>query len=214
MDRRTFLAAGAGASPAQVTTASESIIQPNQRIAPPPMSVARSLPNVTLRTQDNKEVRLYEDLLKDKIVVINMFYVSCLDGACPRVTANLARLQTLLGPRLGRDTFMYSITLQPDLDTPKRLKEYMTNFNIGPGWVFLTGKKSDIDPLRRKLGYWDPDPKLDALATTHAGMAMMGNEPLDRWMGCPTMAEPREIKRVLSYLDWPKGWPSTRAESA
>lgn len=214
MKRREFLAsAGAamavGASElAHANPAVNPPIERNMRIAPTPTPVALALPNVTLRTQDNKKVRLYEDLLKGKIFSINMFYVAC-DGACPRVTANLSRVQPLIGARLGRDIFMYSITLQPELDTPERLREYMGHHEINhPGWTFLTGAHEDIELLRRGLGFWDPDPERDKLKTTHAGLAQLGNEPLDRWMACPTMAEPREIRRVLSYLDWPRGWPN------
>ena len=36
-----------------------------------------NFPNVTLKTQDNKEVRVYEDLIKGKTVVINFMYTTC-----------------------------------------------------------------------------------------------------------------------------------------
>lgn len=209
MQRREFLASTGAAAISAVSLSSNSAqadIPISQRIAPKPATVAQSLPNIILRTQDNEKVRLYEDLLKDKIFMINMFYVACTDGQCPLVTANLARVQPLIGSRLGRDIFMYSITLEPELDTPESLKAYTAHFNVKPGWTFLTGERDDIERLRKALGFWDPDPIRDAKKTTHAGMAKMANEPLDRWIGCPTLAEPREIRRTLSYLDWPKGW--------
>ena len=210
MDRRSFFSlsgAGAALTLAPRIGAATSAVSNLQRIAPDPTPTALMLPNVMLRTQDNKPVRLYEDLLKDKIFLINMFFVACTDGQCPLVTANLARVQPLLGKRLGRDIFMYSISLDPVKDTPESLRAYTAHFNVRPGWLFLTGDKlDDIERLRKALGYWDPDPKVDAEKTTHTGIATMGNESLDRWVACPTLAEPREIKRVLSYLDWPKGW--------
>ncbi|MBI3544975.1 MAG: SCO family protein [Gammaproteobacteria bacterium] len=210
MHRRTFIAlTGHVAAVSLVATAAAapSNAVAKRRIAPTPIPTALSLPNVTLRTQDNKKVKLYEDLLKNKIFLINMFFVACTDGQCPLVTANLARVQSLIGKRLGRDIFMYSISLDPILDTPESLKAYSTHFNVQPGWLFLTAENlPDVERLRKALGYWDPDPKVDAQKTTHTGIATMGNEALDRWVACPTLAEPREIKRVLSYLDWPKGW--------
>lgn len=218
MQRRVFLAsAGAAAISAAAVSMSGVLANANQkpfqRIAPKPTPVALTLPNVLLRTQDNKEVRLYEDLLKGKIFLINMFFVTCTDGVCPLVTANLARLQPLLGSRLGRDIFMYSISLDSAHDTPAALHAYADYFKVKPGWLFLTGGHDDIEQLRRALGYWDPDPKRDAEKTTHTGIVTMGNEPLDRWMGCPTLAAPREIRRVLSYLDWPKGWPKSESRT-
>ena len=65
----------------------------------------RYFPNVKLQTQDGKTVRFYDDLIKDKIVTINFFYAKC-EGICPTVTANLARVQKILGESVGREIFM------------------------------------------------------------------------------------------------------------
>ncbi|MBI2319046.1 MAG: SCO family protein, partial [Betaproteobacteria bacterium] len=91
-------------------------------------------PNVPLVTQDGKMVRFYDDLLKGKKVLINFIFAQCEQG-CPLDTANMARVQKLLGERVGSDIFMYSITLDPEHDTPKVLKEYAAQFGAGPGWL-------------------------------------------------------------------------------
>src|ERR1043165_6126352 len=80
----------------------------------------RSFPNVALTTHEGKKVKFYDDLLKDKIVIINFMYVKC-EGTCPGTTANLVKVQKLLGNRVGKDIFMYSITLKPEEDTPETL---------------------------------------------------------------------------------------------
>ncbi len=67
----------------------------------------RYFPNLTLRTQDDKEVRFYDNLIKGKIVTINFFYAKCED-VCPIVTSNLVKVQELLGDQVGRQVFMYS----------------------------------------------------------------------------------------------------------
>ena len=108
-------------------------------------------PNVTLTTQDGDEVRFYDDLIKGKIVAINLIYTTC-KYACPLETARLAQVQRLLGDRMGRDVFFYSITIDPEHDTPAVLKEYAEKFDAGPGWMFLTGKQDDIDLISRKTG--------------------------------------------------------------
>jgi protein SCO1/2 len=69
-----------------------------------------------LRTHDGRTVRFYDDLLKDRTVTLNLMYTECCD-ICPGMTQNLAEVQKLLGDRVGRDIFMYSITLQPEHDT-------------------------------------------------------------------------------------------------
>src|SRR5260370_12091257 len=102
----------------------------------------RYFPDVVLRTQDNKKVRFYQDLIKDKIVTLNFFYAKC-EGVCPAITANLVKVQRLLGERVGREIFMYSITLKPEQDTPGALKDYMGMCNIKPGWRLLTRNAGD-----------------------------------------------------------------------
>src|SRR5260221_13727878 len=118
-------------------------------------------PNVTLITQDGVKVRFYDDLLKGKSVVIDLIYTHCVD-ACPLETARLAQVQKKLGDRVGKDIFFYSISIDPDHDTPEVLRAYMKQFHVGPGWTFLTGKKEDIIFLGRRLGlYTDPSVNAD-----------------------------------------------------
>src|SRR6266849_3390359 len=62
----------------------------------------RYFPNLILTTHEGKKVRFYDDLLKDKIVIINFMYATCA-GVCPGVTANLVKVQEALGDRVGRD---------------------------------------------------------------------------------------------------------------
>ena len=164
----------------------------------------RYFPNVVLRTQENKKVRFYDDLIKNKIVTINFMYAHC-EGVCPRTTSNLLKVQKLLGPRVGRDIFMYSITLKPEQDKPKVLKEYAEMHGVGPGWLFLTGRPEDIEFLRRKLGFTDPDPEQDADKSNHIGNVRYGNEALMLWAACPGLADPKWMAESISWVDWPKG---------
>jgi protein SCO1 len=156
-------------------------------------------PNVTLRTQDNKPVRFYEDLIKDKIVTINFFYANC-EGICPLVTANLVKVQKLLGKRVGQDIFMNSITLKPDEDTPAVLKEYQKMHGIGPGWRLLTGKPEDIELLRKSLGFTYPNKLIDQDKSQHIGNVRYGNEPLMLWAACPGMAHAKWIAESISWV--------------
>src|SRR4029077_15107933 len=59
-------------------------------------------PNVPLTTQDGIKVHFYDDLIKGKIVVIDLIYTHCVD-ACPLETARLAQVQKMLGDRVGKD---------------------------------------------------------------------------------------------------------------
>src|SRR5437667_2536391 len=108
----------------------------------------RNFPNVVLTTHEGEQVRFYDDLIKDEFVTINMMYTTC-KATCPLTTANLVRVQKLLADRVGRDLFMYSITLDPKQDTPEVLNEYAKTFGDGAGWTFLNGNADDLEPLRR-----------------------------------------------------------------
>ncbi|HEY9285405.1 MAG TPA: SCO family protein [Pyrinomonadaceae bacterium] len=163
----------------------------------------RSFPNVVLTTHEGKKVRFYDDLVKDKIVLINFMYVRC-EGICPGTTAKLVRVQKLLGPRVGKDIFIYSITLKPEEDTPAALNRYAKAYKAGPGWQFLTGDPKDVELLRRKLGFIDRDPARDAVKSNHTGMLRWGNEPLTLWAGCPSSLAPDKIVKEIGLVDWPK----------
>lgn len=156
------------------------------------------LPNVSLITHTGQRVRFYDDLVKDKKVIINFMYAKC-EGICVPVTANLVRVQKLLGGRVGRDIFMYSITLKPAEDSPADLRDYAERHRVGAGWLFLTGSPPDLDHLRRALGFTYADPVEDADTSNHIGMVRFGVEPLTRWAACPGMANPEHIVRSILW---------------
>ena len=156
-------------------------------------------PNAVLETHDGKKLRFYDDLVQGKIVAFNMMYAVC-TGICPGNTANLLQVQEALGQRLGKDVFMYSLTLQPELDTPRALQEYVNRYHIKPGWTFLTGHPKEMDTIRRKLGFFNDDPKIDANLATHTGMVRIGNEALDRWFMMPALSPPKQLARAILQL--------------
>ena len=156
--------------------------------------------NVEVKTQDGRTLRFYDNVLKGKIVLINFFYTEC-DAICPLMTENLARVQELLGPRVGKDIFMVSISLQPEHDTPEVLAAYAQTYGAGPGWTFLTGQKDDIELLRHRLGFVDSDKVEDADPDQHVGTVRITNEPMHRWAMSPALLNPaamiRALKRVI-----------------
>ena len=205
IDRRRWLAlsgaalAGAGlatdSAGQKLATATKRVVTPRERIR------ERHLPNFTLTTHEGKKVKFYDDLVKDKIVVINMMYAQC-QGVCTPITANLVKVHKLLGPRVGRDIFFYSITISPEKDSPKALKHYAAMHKIKPnsGWLFLTGKPDEIEKLRRSLGFVDPDPVVDRDRSNHIGNVRMGNEPRMLWAACPGLARASAIANAIAGL--------------
>jgi len=170
----------------------------------------RYFPNLVLTSHEGKKVKFYDDLVKDKIVVFNMFYAKC-EGVCSPVTRNLVRVQNLLGDRVGKDIFFYSFSLKPKEDTVPALAHYAEMHKVKPGWLFLTGSADDMELLRRKLGFVDPDPEVDKDTSNHIGVLKYGNEPLQRWGGCPGMQAPDAIAEAISWVDWPKDSANMKA---
>jgi protein SCO1 len=164
---------------------------------------AQYFPNFLMQTHEGKEVRFYDDLIHGKHVVINMFYADC-EGICPPATANLVKVQEILKDRIGKDIFMYSITLRPEQDTPKVLDNYVKMHGVKPGWQFLTGRPADIEVLRRKLGFVDPDPERDKDKANHIGIIRIGNEVTDMWIAHPVLARPGNITKRILWLETPK----------
>lgn len=166
----------------------------------------RYFPNFELTTHEGKKVHFYDDLIKDKIVVLNFMYVKC-EGVCMPVTMNLKKVQNLLKDRVGRDIFMYSITLKPEEDTPQALKRYVRAHRIKPGWTFLTGKPAEITSLRRSLGFKDAKAKLDSDLTNHTGMVRYGNEARQWWAMFPGEANAPWIVESILWMDGPNAKP-------
>jgi protein SCO1 len=152
-------------------------------------------PNVTLVDQDGNKQRFYDDLLKDKVVLINFIFATCHDS-CPLETAKLRQVQERLSNHVGRDMFMYSISITPETDTPEVLKDYASKFNVGPGWKFLTGNADDITLIRKKLGLMDDEKREEGEG--HGMSLIVGNERTGVWIKRSSFDNPKVLARVMS----------------
>jgi protein SCO1 len=159
-----------------------------------PASPARKyFTDVELVDQDGRPQRLYSDLLQGKTVVIDAFFTSC-SGACPVLGEKLAALQQWLGDRLGKEVYLLSFTVDPQHDTPARLKQYATRLGARPGWFFLTGKKENVDWALYKLGHY-VEKKED-----HSNLLVIGNEPTGLWKKVFGLARSEELIRSLDAV--------------
>lgn len=163
-----------------------------------PGAAEKYFTDVELINQDGKKVRFYSDVLKGKTVVVNAFFTSC-TSVCPRMNRNMEKIQEVLGERVGRDVFLVSLTVDPEVDTPARLKEYAQKFHAGPGWIFLTGKKENLDWALYKLGQY-VEKKDD-----HKTIFIIGNEPTGLWKKAFGMANVVELVQVVESVVNDKG---------
>ena len=208
MNRRNFLGAGllgpAVASLGLAGTLLSPQAQGAQAASARPLSYAARqgwLPNVPLVAHTGETFNFYDDLVRDRIVLLNFFVVGCTEGRCPTTNANLRQVQDMFGDRMGKDVFFYSVTLQPELDTVPILREYAEDiFEVKPGWLFLTGKPADIENLRISQGFVDPDPERDRDITLHSGTGRLIDDNNNRWAMVPLSTSARNVYQTLATL--------------
>ncbi len=177
-------------------------------VAAGPVSPAHKyFSDVELVDQDGRRQRLYSDLLQGKIVVVAAFLTSC-TSSCPILAERLAAFQERLGDRLGRDVYLLSFSVDPQTDTPARLKQYAERVGARPGWFFLTGSKTNVDWALYKLGaYTEP-------AEAHSNLLILGNEPAGEWKKVFGLAPVEDLLRSLDTVSGRAGREGSSLEGA
>lgn len=207
MDRRKAIA-GMAAGAAVVTGAALSLpgdpssqATPTGECALPARGpFADYFPNVALYTHEGRRALFYDDLLRGKTVMINCMSVAH-DAVYP-TTSNLRKVQQLLGDRLGRDVFMYSLSVDPENDTPEVLRAFVEQQEIGPGWLFLTGTLDDVYQVHSRLfarsgGHVHG---VEPMRDCSLGLVRYGNEAVGIWGRVPAKAEPAWIAQRLAWI--------------
>jgi protein SCO1/2 len=167
--------------------------EPAPKAANPAPSYFRDL---ALVDQNGTEVDLYA-LMKGRTIVINTFFASC-SGSCPVMAAAFSAIQTHYGERVGRDLVLVSITVDPEHDTPAKLREYAKRVNAGAGWYFLSGTREQVDRALRKLGQYVE------VREQHQNIFLIGNDRTGLWKKALGLAKPAELIEVVrSVVDDP-----------
>ena len=158
-----------------------------------PTAAAKYFGDVELIDQDGRTVRFYSDVLKGKTVVVNALFTTC-TNVCPPISRNFERIQEALGERFGKDVFLVSITVDPENDTPEKLKAYAEKFHARAGWSFLTGKKENIDQALYKLGQYVQD------KNSHKTIVIIGNEATGLWKKAFGLARAEELIKLVEEV--------------
>jgi protein SCO1 len=149
-------------------------------------------PNIAMRDHNGRPLRFYDDVLRGKVVVINFVYTTCTD-ICPLDTAQLRNVQQLLGARVGRDIFMYTVSV--NADTPEDMRRFMRTYDVGPGWTFLTASRAEVADLQRRFGLRVTNPDD---VTTHNTNLIVGNETTGQWIRRSAYENPRNLVELLT----------------
>jgi protein SCO1/2 len=163
-----------------------------------PTQAQKYFSDVELLDQDGRKLRFYSDVLKGKTVVVNAFFTTC-TSVCPPMNRNMEKIQEALGERVGRDVFLVSISVDPVTDTPPRLKEYAQRFHARQGWMFLTGKKENVDWALYKVGQYVES------KDAHTTVIIIGNEATGLWKKALGMAKADELVQIVRTVADDKG---------
>jgi protein SCO1/2 len=132
------------------------------------------LPDAVLLTQDGAEVRLQNDVVGDRIVVMNFVYTTC-TTVCPVLSAIFSQVQNQLGERLGPEVVLVSLSVDPLRDTPARLKQYSERLGAADSWFWLTGQKQTVTEVLTELGAYTPN------FADHPSMVLVGDGQSGQW---------------------------------
>ncbi len=171
-------------------------------------SAARFPQHAVVFDHHGRKLRFYNDLIKNKVVMVH-FMSTALEGDY-QTAENLAKLQTLLQPRLGRDVYMLSITVDPQVDTIERLNRYAAQHSAQPGWSFITGNDQEIQSIKDALffrpgGHAQHHDQQDC----SMGLIRYGNDAANIWGSVPTRTDPVWLAQRLDWISPRKDIPRT-----
>ncbi|HEX7184227.1 MAG TPA: SCO family protein [Thermoanaerobaculia bacterium] len=208
-DRRELITGGVGAISeiALGAPAEERCVRPGRG------PNADYFPNVVVHTHQGQRALFYDDLLTGRTVLVHCMSIAT--EPVYRSVERLARVQPFLGDRRGREVFIYSLTVDPQRDTPRALRDFAERIGVRSGWLFLTGAPTDMELLRSRLfvrgapHHHSAGPGEDC----SMGLARYGNAAVGLWGSVPAQANPEWIARRLAWVqprERPAGPPRRR----
>jgi protein SCO1/2 len=114
-----------------------------------------AVPAIKLVRDDGRHVDFRAELDDGRPVYLNFIFTSC-QGICPASSQVFAQLQRRLG-KAGSRAHLVSVSLDPDYDTPARLREYAARFHAGKAWQHYTGTVADSVAVQKAFGAWRGD---------------------------------------------------------
>jgi protein SCO1/2 len=151
------------------------------------------VPDVTLTDQDGQKVSLRAVLEGEQPVMLNFIYTTC-TTICPVLSASFAQVQKYMAPEEVESTRMVSISIDPEHDTPLKLKEYARRFRAGPGWEFFTGDLDDIVVVLTAFDAYRGD------KMNHIPLTFLRATPNDSWVRIEGFASSRELLQEYRTL--------------
>ena len=106
-------------------------------------------PQFELSDVDGQRFQLRD--LNGQVVIIFFGYTSCPD-VCPVTLTDFLRIRSNLGDQAEKVSFVF-VTVDPERDTPERMKKYLTNFD--PAIIGLTGERTELESVWSSYGVYE-----------------------------------------------------------
>lgn len=133
-----------------------------------------TVPDVVLVNQDGRKVHFRELIQSKKPVILDFIFGTC-TTICPILSVSFANLQHKLGTD-SQKVQLVSISIDPENDTPKVMKEYLKRYRSKPGWDFLTGTRADIDKVMYAFNAYIPN------KMSHYPLTLIRSDEPGKWI--------------------------------
>jgi cytochrome oxidase Cu insertion factor (SCO1/SenC/PrrC family) len=150
------------------------------------------IPDVRVNDQNGRPFNFYSDLVKGKTVAINFIFTTC-TTICPPLTATFRKVQQDLKTN-GVEAQLISVSVDPAVDTPERLRDFAAKFKAEPGWTFVTGGKAEIDSLLQALGVAVVN------KNDHTPMILIGNDEAKYWTRAYGLSSPSTLIKTITEV--------------
>jgi len=148
------------------------------------------LPAVRLRSHSGPAVEFATSLDEQRPVLLNFIFTSC-TTVCPPMSQIFAAFQERLGPR-REQVQMVSVSIDPEHDSPARLRDYAARFGAGAQWRFHTGSTDAIDAVQRAFNVYRPD----KMGHTPVTFIRPKGSPPGQWRRLDGYATPDDLLRA------------------
>lgn len=147
-----------------------------------------AIPAVSLVRDDGKVVSLPAELNDGRPVVLNFIFTTC-SSICPLMSQTFAQFDSQLGTDRERVHLM-SISIDPEEDTPARLREYAHKFHAGPEWQHYTGTVEASLAAQRAFNVWRGD------KMSHTPVTLLRAAPGEPWLRIEGFVTPTELLQL------------------
>lgn len=103
----------------------------------------------TWTTQKNDSLQLKQ--FSGDIIICAMVFTHC-ESACPRIVADMQRIETKLTKKELEQAKFLLISMDPERDTPTRLKEFAEEHKLNENWTLICASQDATIEIANVLG--------------------------------------------------------------